>query len=153
MTPGQIIALIKDLAIVVTLGLAIWLLISYGKDIVKVSDMKAVERQLAQNAITEAQWRQEQEAANAQRDTQLAQVGAAIAQQHAPVLVCRPTRPSPVPSVPAATPGSAPAAGGADAAARGDTESVDIRPAINQFEFGVEKVVADCRAAIASWPQ
>lgn len=153
MTPGQIIALIKDLAIVVTLGLAIWLLISYGKDIVKVSDMKAVQKQLAQNAITEAQWRQEQEAANAQRDTQLAQVGAAIANQHAPVLVCRSPNPGPVPSVPAATADAHPGIGGTDTGPGGGDKPIDIRPAINAFELKYETALADCRAAIASWPQ
>lgn len=153
MTPAAYIALARDIVILIALGLLIWLLIVFGRDMVKVSDMKAVQKQITQNAITEAQWRQEQANANTQRDAQLAQVGAAIANQHAPVLVCRPSHPSPVPSHPAEAPSSPPAAGGTDAATRSDPESIDVRPAINAYELGVEKVVADCRAALAGWPQ
>ena len=153
MTPSAYIALARDLVILIALGLLIWLLVAFGRDMIKVKDMKAVQKQLAQNAITEAQWRQEQTNANTQRDAQLAQVGAAIANQHAPVLVCRSPNPSPVPSTPAAAAGSASAAGGTDSGTRGDSEPVDVRGAINAFELKYETALADCRAAIASWPQ
>jgi hypothetical protein len=151
MTPSAYIALARDLVILIALGLLIWLLIVFGRDMVKVKDMKAVQQQITQNATTEAQWRQEQTDANTLRDTQLAQVGAAIAGQHAPILLCRPSRPSPVPSASATTPGSPAGPGGADATARVDP--LDVRPAINDFELRVEKAVADCRAALAGWPQ
>lgn len=148
MTPGQIIALVRDVVILIALGLLIWLLISYGKDVVKVSDMRAVQKQIDTNAQTEAQWRKEQTDANQARDTQIAQVGAAIASQRAPVRLCGPTRASPLPSPTAAPSGSNTVPGGTDSGS-----GVDLRPAINAFELKYETAFASCRAALAGWPR
>jgi len=87
MTPGQIIALVKDVLIVVAVALVFYFVVQYGKDIVKVQDMHAVQKQLLSNAETEARWRQERENVDKNRDEQLAKVAAAIGQQRAPVYV------------------------------------------------------------------
>ncbi len=154
MTPGAIIALIKDGLIILAIGAAIWLFVTYGKDIVKVADMKAVQKQITANAATEANWRKEQIDANTQRDATLAQVAAGIANQHAPVIVRNgPARVCPMP-VAATQAGSPPAAtGGTDEGRGSNSESIDIRPALNAFELKYETVIADCRAALDGWPQ
>jgi hypothetical protein len=150
-TPSAYIALARDLIIVVALGLLIWLLMSFGADRVKVADIKAVQKQITDNAKTEADWRKKQTDANAQRDIDLAQVAAGIAAQHAPVIVrSGPARACPV-SVPAAQAGGPPAAaGGAD---EGSGIDRDIRPQLNAFEFKAETAIADCRAALDGWPK
>jgi hypothetical protein len=154
MTPGAIIALIKDALIILAIGAVVLLLVNYGKDIVKVADMKAVQKQLTQNAATEANWRKEQADANTKRDTDLATVRAAIDAQRAPVYVMRngPPRVCPV-SVAAGQAGRPPpATGGADAGSGNDRQPVDIRPELNRFELKAETAVADCRAALDGWP-
>jgi hypothetical protein len=154
MTPGAIIALVKDALIILAIGAAAWLLVSYGKDIVKVADMKAVQKQIEQNAKTEETWRKAQTDANAQRDTDLAKVAASIAGQHAPVYVVRnPARACPVSTATGEASRPPPGAGGADAGSRNDRQPVDIRPDLNRFELKAETAIADCRAALAGWPQ
>lgn len=157
MTPGAIIALIKDLVILAAIAVLAWLLITFGKDLVKVSDMKAFQKQLATSQALETQWRSNQDHANLKRDQALAQVNASIAAQRAPVLLCRqPPARQQLPAVPAATPGSAAGNGGVDTRPgedRSAVTSVDIRPALNAFELKYEKPLADCRAMLESWPQ
>jgi hypothetical protein len=149
-TPGAIIAVIRDLIILIALGLLIWLLVSFGSDRVKVADMKALQKQITSNATTEAIWRKEQTDANTQRDTDLAKVAVGIALQRTPVIVrSGPARACPV-SVAAAKASSSPAAaGGVDAGLGGDR---DIRPQLNAFELKAETAIADCRAALEGWP-
>lgn len=153
MTPGAIIALVRDLVIVIALGLLIWLLISYGKDMVKVSDMKAVQKQLDANTKQVAQWSQEASNAQTQRTQDLAQVSAAIAAHSQPIVVLRdrPASPGTVSSTPASASGQSAACGSADGGSGKDT--VDIRPDISAFERKYESALADCRAAVASWPK
>src|SRR5277367_3530703 len=101
MTPAAIISIIKDVAIVAVLGIAIYIFISYGKDIVKVADIKAVEKQLQANAETEATWKKEQNDADAKHSKDLADIAGAIGNQHSPVFVRGPASVCPVPSSPA----------------------------------------------------
>lgn len=156
MTPGEIVALIKDLVILAAVAVLAWLLITFGKDLVKVSDMKAFQKQLAASQALETQWRSNQDNANLKRDQALAQVNASIAAQHAPVLLCRqPPTPHALPAVPAQTAGSGASPGGPDAGPGGDPgapDPVDVRPAINAFEIKYEKPLADCQAVLDGWP-
>ncbi len=149
MTPGAIIALVKDVVIVVAVGAVIWLLVSYGKDIVKVQDMAAVQKQIAANAETEARWRQEREDVDKNRDEQLGKVAAAVGQQRAPVYIVRnPPSPSPVPNPPGQARGAACPAAGPDPGPR-----VDSRPAINAYELKYSTALVDCYAALDKWPK
>ena len=152
MTPAAIIALVRDVVILIALGLLIWLLIAFGRDMVKVTDMKAVQKQLTDNAATIARWREDQTNANKARDAQVAQLGSAIVAQRAPVRLCGPTRPSSV-SGPAAAPGGSSAAPGSVDTGSGSDPSPDLRPQLNEFELKYETALADCRAVIAGWPQ
>lgn len=153
MTPAAIIALVRDLIIVIALGLLIWLLISYGKDVVKVADMKAVQKQLDANTKQVAQWSQEASNAQIQRTQDMATVSAAIAAHSQPIVVLRdrPASPGTVSHTPAGASGQPAICGSADGGSGKDT--VDIRPDISAFELKYEGLLADCRAAIAKWPK
>lgn len=153
MSITAIIALVRDLVILIALGLLIWLLISYGKDVVKVSDMKAVQKQLDANTKQVAQWSQEAQHAQTQRTEDMAQVSAAIAAHSQPIVVLRdrPANPGAVPRVAVAT-GAQPAACGNPDPGPGN-DPVDVRPQISGFELKYEGLLADCRAAIAQWPK
>lgn len=147
MTPAAIVALVRDVVILIALAALIYLLITYGKDVVKVADMKAVQKQLTANAQTQAQWATEARDADLKRSQDLDKVTTAIGQQRAPVFVRGPSCPHPVPQLAAQTASSAPAGGGDESGA-----GEDLRGPINQFEIRLETVIADCRNALEKWP-
>jgi hypothetical protein len=151
-TFGAIIAVIRDVVIVAAIGIVIYLLIHYGEDVVKVTDMAAVQRQITANIQTEAQWRQEQTDADSKRDTEIQQISAAIGAQRAPVYTVQPSaakaRSCAVSSNPI-TAGGQPAVGGSADSGRGE----DLRPAINAFELKYETALADCRSVLSQWPK
>lgn len=148
MTPAAIFSAVKDAVILIALAAFAYLLISYGKDTVKVSDIKGVEKQIQENAATVAKWQKESTDADTKHVQTLQQIGATIAQQRAPVFVRGQSCPNPMPSA---------------AAKAGDTASpprpvdqgrgIDYRPAINQFELKYETALADCYTALDKWPQ
>lgn len=149
MTPTAIIALARDLIILVALGLLIYLLISYGKDLVKVNDMKAVTAQLQRNTQQQAQWRKEQADADAQHDLDLAAVTNTIGANQRPVYILRgPPNTCVVPAVPGKTGGDNPKGGRADQGPGGDS-----RAAINALELKYEAAFADCRRLDQGWPK
>jgi hypothetical protein len=149
MTPGAIIALVKDVVIVAALGFVIYMLINYGKDQVKVSDMKAVETQLKTNAVTEAEWRKEQVDANTKHDTNLATVASTIANQRAPVFLrSGPPSQCPVPNNPTKTSDQGTTTGSTD-----NRPGKDLRPDINAFELKYESAFLDCQTVLDQWPK
>ncbi|HSV90937.1 MAG TPA: hypothetical protein VLH80_07540 [Nitrospiraceae bacterium] len=155
MTPSAIIALVKDIVILIALGLAIWLLINYGKDIVKVQDMKNFQAQFEKNLKIESEWREGQERANEKHDIDLAKVNNAITGQRTAVLLChQPPAAHQLPAVPAQASSGSTAAGGTQPEPGIDSLiATDIRPQLNEFELKAEKIVADCRRALDGWPQ
>lgn len=155
MTPTAIIALIKDIVILGAIGFAIYIVLNYGKDIVKVKDMQAVQKQLSDNKLTEAQWRQEQVDANVQRDQSVKQLADAIATQHTPVYVVRNGSISacPVPGAPPKSSDQTASTGGANSGVGGASQTVDIRAGINAFETKYESSLSDCRAILMGWPK
>jgi len=147
MTPGAIIALIKDVVILGVLGAAVYIFISYGKDIVKVSDMKAVQKQIQANAETAAKWQKESTDADTKRAADIAAVANTVASQRAPVFVRGPANNCPVPGDPAK-------AGGQPSGSKGSDQGrgIDYRPAINAFELKYSTALIDCYAALDKWP-
>ncbi len=144
MTPGQIIALVRDALIVGALVFLVWRIYTDGSNAVKVKDLQALQTQLTLNAKQQAQWAQQSQQAEAQRALEMENVRGAILSQHAPVILQ-----------------SAPAARGARQLSRPPTQAasppaesggVDLRPRINAFELKYETALADCRAALSSWP-
>jgi hypothetical protein len=146
MSPAAIIALIKDVVIVGAIGLVAYFLVSYGKDIVKVSDMKAIEAQIQKNAQQQEKWQKDATDADAKRSSEMYAVATTIAGQHGPIIVRQPSA-CPVSNDPAKA-GSEPAKGGGADPGSG----TDIRPAVNAFELKYEQSLADCRDALAKWP-
>lgn len=155
MTPAAIISLVRDVIILVAVGLLIYFLISYGKDIVKVSDLKDLQKQLTRNAAIEAQWRKDQTDAIDANNRTLDKVNTAIDSQRAPVLLCRkPPAPQQLPAHPGPTSSGPAAPGGADAGPGDDRVTVlDIRPQLNFFEHKYEKALSQCRTLLATWPK
>lgn len=147
MTPAQIIALIRDAAIVGALGFIAWKLIAYGEDRVKASDLVAVKRQISQNADQQAEWQKQQEQADAQRTQDMASLGARIDSNQRPVFVRGPASAGAVPDHSTAA-ASCPAAGGRP----DDGPGIDIRASINEFEKRYEGALADCRDVFSQWP-
>lgn len=155
MTPSAIITLVKDVIILIAVGLLIYLLISYGKDIVKVSDLKEFQKQITRNAATEEQWRKDQtDAINANSKT-LDKVNTVIDGQRAPVLVCRqPTARQQLPADSGSAGGRPAPPGRTDLGPGGDSvAAVDIRPQLNFLEHKYEKALSQCRALLDSWPK
>jgi hypothetical protein len=150
MTPGQIIALVRDVVILIALAALIFLLVSYGKDITKVRDFEAVQKQLAQNAAIEAQQRQRTEDAFTQLTAEMADVRARISAQRAPIVLRGPANSCPVPSAATGAAGGPASARADDPGSRGD---IDLRPAINEFELHYEEKLAECRSALRQWPR
>lgn len=153
MTPAAIIALVRDVAVVGALAFIIWWIRTDGANSVKVTDMKAVQKQLDANTQTVAQWSQEASHAQQQRTQDMAQVSAAIAAHSQPIVVLRdrPASPGTVSSAPTSASGQSTACGSADGGSGKDT--VDIRPDISAFERKYEQALADARSCIASWPK
>lgn len=155
MTPGQIVALVRDALILAALGFVVWWIWRSGEDRVKVADMAAVQKQLAANATELANWRAQSAQAETQHAADLQTINATLAQHNQPLIVRVPApapRPGAVPS-PASAACNQPAASGAtDARSGGGTTTVDLRPAISGIEARYEAALADCRAALAKWP-
>lgn len=147
MTPVAIIALVKDVVIVLAIAAVCYFLVSYGKDIVKVADIKAVQKQLIDNAKVQDTWRKEQSDAEVKRNADIWQLTDAIGRQHTPIFVRSSPSVCPVSSS-TSTPSS-------QSTAKGGTNQgsgTDLRPQINAFEIDYEKHFADCRKVLESWP-
>jgi len=153
-SPGAIVALVKDIVIVAAIAFVFYFVRNSGEDLVKLKDVQGLKLQLQDNASREQRWREEQINADSERDASVKQLAASIAGQRAPVYVLRggPADPRPLPGDPAAPRGAPALACGIDRGPRADRAAVDIRPQINQFELKYETAFADCRALLSKWP-
>jgi len=142
-----IIALARDVFIVLALGFVVFWIYRTGGDRVRLADLKIVQDQLTHNTQLEAGWKTEIVAAEIRREQEESELSARIDAQRAPVRLCRSPSPSPVSNPTAPAEGSHSAGGSVD---RGPGK--DLRPDINAFELKYENALSDCRAALASWP-
>ena len=150
MTPGQIIALVRDALIVGALAFLIWRIYHDGENAVKVRDIQAVQKQLAQQTQDQARYVQQVQHAQDQQKLDMDTVTAAIASQRTPVFV----QPAPAATCPARLSGSSTQAA-SPPAGRGGSDARpqrDIRPELNAFALKYETALTDCRAALAQWP-
>lgn len=147
MTPAQIIALIRDCAIVGALCFILWKIYGAGVDSVKLADMKAVQTQLQTQQRQIEAYAQQVNDANAQRSQDTQAITAAIAAHQQPVIVRLAPSPNTVPAVPIQASSAHPESGGIDAG-----RGIDLRPAIAAFELKYEQALADCRLLDNSWP-
>lgn len=154
LTPGQVIALIRDTALVVGVGLILWFVYRGGEDRVKASDLKGLQAEIQHQADILSDWRKEATDANTQlsKDVSAINLSAATPVQH--VWVREPSC-----SQPAVLPATAPKAAGQPATAgpvqpgvRTDA-AADRRDAIvAEFKRRWETELAECRALAAQWP-
>jgi hypothetical protein len=148
MTPAAIFSLVKDAVILIALGLVAYFLINYGKDIVKVSDMKALQQQITTNTQTLERWQKESTDADTKRQTDLGNIASTIANQRAPVFVrSGPACSSPVPNSSPSTSNQPSKPTGSD-----QGNGVDYRPIINQFESKYSTALVECYSALDKWP-
>jgi len=147
MTPGQILTIVKDVAIIAGLIFVILWIRNDGKNVVKLQDLQAVQQQIASNAAQEAAWQSQRQEAEAQRVQDTQTITAAIGAHRDPLIVRVPASANTVPGVAPKTASICPASGGDDAGSR-----VDLRPAVAAFELKYETVLADCRSALSQWP-
>lgn len=153
MTPGQYIALARDIAIVAGLAIIGWLVYRGGEDRVKAANLRDLQTEIQQQAKIIEKWRGESTDAQKQLSADVAAIHAA------PVVVHDWVRQPSCPQ-PAVLPPAAPQAGGQPSAAgraqpgRGDAAAADRRDfAVATFKAKWETVLAGCRALDAQWPQ
>lgn len=149
----MIIALIRDAAILGALGFVILWIRNEGVQSVKKQDLKAVQSQLADNALRQQQYAQEARDAQTQHSHDVETISAAIAAHSAqPVFVRIPSGPGSVHGLPTTT-GDQSATGGSAHPGPGESvPPVDIRPGLIQFEQRYENALDECRQALGSWP-
>lgn len=150
MTPGAYLALARDIGIALALGFLVWKIYGAGENAVKVSDLKSLQTQIAEQAKTLEGWRQESTHANDQLSQDLATLHAPAADKP-PVWLCNaPASPrSPVLSATAASTDSAHTSpGGTDEGRRWD-----IRAQLEALKLKYETALAECRSVIAQWPK
>lgn len=154
MTPGQIIALIRDIAIVAGIGIILWLVYRGGEDRIKAGDLKGLQAQIKSQGQIIDRWHQESTDANDKLTADLAKINAAAAMPARPVWVCsQPDRPKPVLPAPSgeAVHRDSPTGGTLDGA--GPDRLRDIGPQLKDFKQRWETVLAGCRAEHDQWPE
>lgn len=148
MNPAQIIALVRDVLVVVGIGWLIFHIYRDGEDKVRRQDMEVVQKQLTANAAQQARWAQERTDAETKRDSDLRSVRDAIASNSRPVIVRVPSGGSAVSGHTAGAASCPAGSGGSDG-----TVGKDLRPAIREYEEWIEREFGDCRVVLSQWPR
>lgn len=153
MTPAAILALLRDTALVVGVGLILWLVYRGGENSVKASDLKSLQAEIAQQAKILNQWHQESTDANDQLSRDVAAIHAAPVVVHDWMRNDTCPKPPVLPATSAAASGQ-PASAGGSQQGPGDAARADRRDAIvADFKQRWETSLAECRAALAQWPR
>ena len=154
MTPGQYIALARDIAIVAGIALILWLVYRGGEDRVKAGDLKALQTEIQQQAETLQGWRNEATHANEQLSKDVAKINSEAATPVQHVWLREPSCPEP-PVLPAASSQASrePAASGTVQPGVRTDATADRRDSIvAEFKRRWETALAECRAIDAQWP-
>ncbi len=77
MTPAQIIALIRDTALMAGVGLILWFVYRGGEDRIKAGDLKGLQTEIQQQAKTLATWHKESTDANDRLSKDVSAINAA----------------------------------------------------------------------------
>lgn len=153
MTPAAILALVKDIVIVVAVIAVGWFLVNAGKNMVHVEDIKKLEQRIIDNAKIEQTWRDQKSNADDQLARDLKNIPSVVAGNipKPPVWVCKqpPSSSNGLPANSGSTASQPPSTGGTDA---GSGQS-NIRPALDAFETKYETVLAQCRNVLSQWPK
>jgi hypothetical protein len=154
LTPSAYLALGRDIAVLVVLGVIVWLVYRGGEDHVRSADLKALQAQIeAQEKITQG-WSKQNDEANTRLSADMAAIRAASSApvQHNWVLdsSCKGSvlpSASSGPSSLNSTPGSIqPEPGSVSEGHRRDEVTA-------QFKAQWEIPLAQCRAALEKWPR
>lgn len=149
MTPAAIVSLVKDALIIGAVIFLLWFTRHGGEQQVQLADYKALMQQIQTNAAQEQQWRDAQTKAQGDMLDEIDSARSAIGVNSRPVLLCsNPTRPGPVPSLSAPTVSIA-----TRPVPTVQSAGEDLRPKLNAFELQLETIIAQCRGALAQWPQ
>jgi hypothetical protein len=153
MTPGQYIALARDIAVVVGLAIIGWLVYRGGEDRVKASNLRDLQAEIQQQAKTLEKWRGESTDAQKQLSADVAAITTAPVVVHDWVRQPSCPQPAMLPAA-AAQAGSHPSAdGGFQSGARAAPDGDRRDSAVAAFKQHWETVLAQCRALDAQWPQ
>ncbi len=154
MTPGMWLTAIKDILVLVAIGILGWLLVSYGQNRVEKKDMKALEQRLIDNAATQTRWREEDTHANTKRDQSLAALHTAVSAPHPPVIVRIPAPQAPgLPATAGEASGAHSECGGTAGGRGGASVEVNIRPDLDALKLKYGTALIDCQAVLDKWPQ
>lgn len=149
----MIIALIRDVAILGALGFVVLWIRNEGAQSVRKQDLKAVQSQLADNALRQQQYAQEARDAQTQHSHDVETISAAIAAHSIqPVLVRIPPGSGPLHGISTASGNQSAASGSAHPGPGEPVPLIDIRPGLIQFEQRYENALDECRQALATWP-
>jgi len=154
MTPSQIIALVRDTALVVGVGLILLFVYRSGEDRLKAADLKDLQADIQQQAKTLQTWRQESTYAQKQLSLDLAAI------HTAPVVVHDWSLREPSCAQPAMLPAAADKTGSQPTVTgpvqpgiRTDAESDRRDSIVADFKQRWELILANCRSLDAQWPQ
>lgn len=147
MTVTQIIALVRDLMILILLGVILWVVYRAGENHDLKNQVTALQRAVEANAQTEAQWTKEARDAEVKRQTESAAILAVVGKHSDPIRLCNKDSSSGMSKGAAASPGDLATAGTNDGGS-----GKDIRPAVTAFEIKYEGYLAACRSILAGWP-
>jgi hypothetical protein len=153
MSPTAIIALVRDTALLVGVGLILLFVYRSGEDRLKATDLKGLQAEIQQQAKTIQTWREESTDAQKQLSLDLAAIHAAPVVVHDWSLR-EPSCPqsSVLPAAPSKASDQPPSAGGTQPG-RGDAATADRRDfAVASFKAKWETILAGCRALDAQWP-
>ena len=153
MTPGQIIALIRDGAILVGVGLILWFVWHSAHNAEELKSMKADLKQIQANEATAARWRQEQTDASEHTANGVKALNDRL--NNAKPVIVR----VPVPAGAAApgNPGTSGSRGanapGAPPGPAGSVREVDVTAVLGPLERKYGTALIECQGVLDAWPR
>jgi hypothetical protein len=154
-TPGQYIALARDICLVVGISIILLLVYRSGQDRVKAGELKGLQTEIQQQAKTLTDWRNEANHANEQLSKDISAINsiAAMPVEHRWVRDTSCPKPAVLPAAARQTGEPTTAAGGVQPVG-GDVPDGPRRDRIvAAFKQRWETEFAHCRALDAQWPQ
>lgn len=150
MPPWLTLSAIKDGIIVIAILALGWWVYRSGENAVRVTDVKALQQQLAHMQQTQQEWQNEQSRATEQQQADITAINAGGVVKPVTVRLCvnRPAVEAVLPAPATAAPSAAPAARGGDVQA-----GPDLGPALQDYERWLETEFAQCRAVVEEWPK
>lgn len=151
MTPGAILALIRDALIVGGIGAVLWFVWHATRNADDLKDLKASLHQVEANQATEGKWREEQSNATTEAAASLAAFNTKL-DTRPPILVRIPASGPPLPHTPASTGTDSSHPGPAGPGCAQAVQPVDVRPVLDPFERKYATALIECQKLYEAWP-